>query len=66
MITIDELTKLRESNQPLIILDVRTDRSLETSDQQAAGAVRLPPEHVVAEASELKLPKDAWLIAYCA
>jgi NhaP-type Na+/H+ or K+/H+ antiporter len=66
MITLDELAKLWKSNQPVIILDVRTDRSLETSDQQAAGAVRLPPEHVVAEANELKLPKEAWLIAYCA
>ena len=50
----------------LCILDVRTDRSLETSDQQIKGAVRLPPDHVVERARELNLPQQAWLIAYCA
>jgi rhodanese-related sulfurtransferase len=50
----------------VLILDVRTDRSLETSDYQAKGAVRLPPEHVAVEAREFGLPKDVWLIAYCA
>src|ERR1700752_763931 len=66
LITIDELKRLWDSHQPVIILDVRTERSIETSDQQAAGAVRFPPEHVVAQANELKLPKESWLIAYCA
>jgi NhaP-type Na+/H+ or K+/H+ antiporter len=65
-ITLSELDKLREAGEPVLILDVRTDRSLETSELQAQGAIRLPPEHVVAEAKELRLPKEAWLIAYCA
>jgi hypothetical protein len=39
---------------------------METSESMAQGAVRMPPEHVVAQARELKLPKEAWLIAYCA
>ncbi len=65
-ITLDELRHLQESGDPVVVLDVRTERSLETSDLQAQGAVRLPPEHVVAQARELRLPMDAWLIAYCA
>jgi NhaP-type Na+/H+ or K+/H+ antiporter len=65
-ITLEELERLRRLNEPLILLDVRTERSLETSESMAQGAVRMPPEHVVAQARELKLPKDAWLIAYCA
>jgi sodium/hydrogen antiporter len=65
-ITLAELHRLQEAGEKVLILDVRTDRSLETSDHQAKGAVRLPPEHVAVEAREFGLPKDAWLIAYCA
>lgn len=65
-ITIDELDQLHKSGEQVILLDVRTDRSRDTSDSQAKGSVRMPPEHVVAQANKLKLPKEAWLIAYCA
>jgi NhaP-type Na+/H+ or K+/H+ antiporter len=65
-ITLEELERLRRLNEPVILLDVRTERSLETSESMAQGAVRMPPDHVVEQARELKLPKDAWLIAYCA
>jgi NhaP-type Na+/H+ or K+/H+ antiporter len=65
-ISIDELLRLQQSGEPVVILDVRTERSLETSDLQAKGAVRLPPDHVAERARELQLPKDTWLIAYCA
>jgi len=65
-ITFEELKKLQDAGEPVIILDVRTDRSLETSDHKAKNAVRINPDHAVLEARETKLPKDAWLIAYCA
>jgi len=65
-ITLGELERLQKSGEKVIILDVRTERSLETSESMAHGALRLPPEHVVEQARELGLPKDAWLIAYCA
>lgn len=65
-ISLDELRRLEQSGEPVIILDVRTERSLDTSDQQARGAIRLPPDNVAQRARELGLPKDAWLIAYCA
>jgi NhaP-type Na+/H+ or K+/H+ antiporter len=63
-ITMGELHSLQESGQPIIFLDVRTDRSLD--DFQAKGAFRIPPDNPVGRTSELGLPKDAWLIAYCA
>jgi len=50
----------------VVLLDVRTERSRETSDSQAEGSIRMPPENVVQQARELNLPKEAWLIAYCA
>jgi NhaP-type Na+/H+ or K+/H+ antiporter len=65
-ITLSELDRLRTSGEQVIVLDVRTDRSIETSETMAQGAFRMPPEHVVEQARELKLPKEAWLIAYCA
>jgi len=65
-VTFEELERLQRSGEQTILLDVRTERSRDTSDFQAQGSVRMPPDHVVAQANELKLPKEAWLIAYCA
>lgn len=65
-VTLAELDRLQKSGEKVIVLDVRTERSIETSDSMAQGAIRMPPEHVVEQARELKLPKEAWLIAYCA
>jgi hypothetical protein len=66
IITLAELDRLQKSGDQVILLDVRTERSIEESETMAQGAVRMPPEHVVDQARELKLPKEAWLITYCA
>jgi hypothetical protein len=65
-ITLEELDQLQKSGEQVILLDVRTERSRDTSDYQAEGSIRMPPENVVAEARQLGLAKEAWLIAYCA
>jgi len=65
-ISLEELDRLQKSGDKVILLDVRTDRSRDTSELQAEGSIRMPPENVVAQARELGLPKEAWLIAYCA
>jgi NhaP-type Na+/H+ or K+/H+ antiporter len=65
-VSIEELKRLWEANQPVTLLDVRTERSIEDSDTQVKGAVRLPPDHVAARARELALDPERWLIAYCA
>jgi NhaP-type Na+/H+ or K+/H+ antiporter len=65
-ITLEELDRLQKSGDRVILLDVRTERSRDTSDLQAEGSLRMAPENVVAQARELGLPKEAWLIAYCA
>ncbi|HKZ78436.1 MAG TPA: cation:proton antiporter [Pyrinomonadaceae bacterium] len=65
-ITLEELGRLQKSGEAVIILDVRTERSRETSQHQAQRAARLNPEHAVAAAKKLGLPKETWLIAYCA
>ena len=66
IITLDELDRLQKSGDKVILLDVRTERSMETSESMAQGAVRMPPERVVNQARKRQLPKEAWLIAYCA
>jgi sodium/hydrogen antiporter len=65
-ITLEEFDRLQKSGENVILLDVRTERSREPSEFQAKGSVRMVPEGVVAQAHKLKLPKEAWLIAYCA
>jgi hypothetical protein len=64
-ISIEELRALWQSNEPVIILDVRTERSLEDSDLQAQDALRMPPDHTAERARELGLKQEAWIIAYC-
>lgn len=65
-IEVAEMQRLQAAGEPVVVLDVRTLRSLESSDLRAVGAVRLDPERPVQEAERLKLPREAWLIAFCA
>ena len=65
-VTLEELERLQKSGEKVILLDVRTERSRDTSDFEAEGSIRMEPENVVIQARKLGLPKDAWLIAYCA
>jgi sodium/hydrogen antiporter len=66
MIAIDELRALQASGEPLVVADVRTERSARTSELMAAGAVRIDPERAVEEARARSLPRDATIALYCA
>jgi hypothetical protein len=48
------------------MLDVRTERAWNAADLKLAGAIRLDPEHPVESAAEQALPKNDWLVGYCA
>jgi NhaP-type Na+/H+ or K+/H+ antiporter len=65
-ISVADLQALREAGQPVVVLDARSQRSLEASDATAGGSIRLDPERPVHEAERLGLPKEAWLVAFCA
>src|SRR3954470_6576394 len=65
-ITLPELQRLRQSGQPVILADVRTDRSYLADDLQAEGAIRLPPDGAVRRAKELGLDHHATVVLYCA
>ena len=65
-LTIDEMRALVTAGAPLVIGDVRTERSYRDDDLQAAGAIRLPPDDAVRLAREMKLAQHATLVLYCA
>jgi sodium/hydrogen antiporter len=65
-ITLEQLQELWRAGQPVVILDVRSERSLEGSDTQAKHAIRMPPDHVADRAKELGLSPETWIVAYCA
>ncbi|MCU0490100.1 MAG: cation:proton antiporter [Chloroflexaceae bacterium] len=64
-ISIPEMERLRGTGETVIVLDVRTERSIGRSDMQAKGSIRFPPEDVVERATVMGLPLDAWLVTYC-
>lgn len=63
-ISLEELRALWQQGEPVILLDVRTERTYGQSDRRAQGALRLPPDHIAERAAELGLPRQAWLGAY--
>jgi sodium/hydrogen antiporter len=65
-ITLGEVLALQAAGAPLIVLDARTERTYAQGDKTAAGALRIDPEQPAAAATALKLPRDAWLVAFCA
>ncbi len=64
-VSIADLRRLWENGAEVVILDVRTERSYNREPLQAAGSVRMQPDHIVERAQELNLPRDAWIVAYC-
>jgi NhaP-type Na+/H+ or K+/H+ antiporter len=64
-ISIDELRSLWAEHQPVIVADVRTERSYREDNLMADGAIRLPPDDAVRLARERQLPKDAAIVLYC-
>jgi NhaP-type Na+/H+ or K+/H+ antiporter len=65
-ITLDEVRRLREAGEEVIILDARADRNRRNSETQAAGSIRVHPHEPVQDAKALQLSKRATLVVYCA
>ena len=65
-ITLEEMRRLREAAEPVILADVRTDRSYADDNLKAVGAIRLPPDDAVRRARELGLDHHATVVLYCA
>jgi rhodanese-related sulfurtransferase len=65
-ITLDQVHALEAKREQVILLDVRKEGAWQESDVKAAGAIRIPPDDAALRAAELALPRNAWLVAYCA
>ncbi len=64
-ITISEMLALQSTGEPVVLLDVRTERSYRESAKMAIGAIRFPPDDAVRLARERGLNRDATLVLYC-
>jgi rhodanese-related sulfurtransferase len=64
-ITIDEMRRLQESGEQVVIADVRTDRTWNQDQVMAQGAVRLPPDDAVRQARQLGLHHHGTVVLYC-
>jgi hypothetical protein len=64
-ITIQEFRDLHRSGEPLIVLDVRTERSYRDDPAIGVGAIRLPPDDAIRLARERRLDPQATLVLYC-
>jgi NhaP-type Na+/H+ or K+/H+ antiporter len=65
-ITIPEVQAMLSRGEDVLPVDSRADRSFRASELQARGAVRLPPEDPVRDATEMRLSRHATLVVYCA
>jgi NhaP-type Na+/H+ or K+/H+ antiporter len=65
-ITVSELRDLWAHNEPVVVVDSRTDRTYRNDQLRGRGAARLPPEDPVRTARELRLDQHATLVVYCA
>jgi NhaP-type Na+/H+ or K+/H+ antiporter len=64
-ITVEELRHLWQSGTPVVVLDVRTERTFGESGLLAKEAIRLHPDRAVDSARQLRLSPQAWLVAFC-
>ena len=65
-ISIEELRALQSSGAPLLIVDARAETSFNSSAFQAQGALRIPADQIVRRITELNVPRETWIITFCA
>lgn len=63
--TLEQLHLHESRGEPVVLIDVRTERSYRASETMAAGALRVPPEQAVAALKRNGVPTNAWVVAYC-
>lgn len=62
-ITVEQLKEKIAKNEPVTIIDARSDGSYNESDKQIKGAIRLTVDDIQAHIKEL--PRDREIVAYC-
>jgi NhaP-type Na+/H+ or K+/H+ antiporter len=64
--TIAQMRAIQQSGEPNLVLDVRAEHSLASTELRALGALRVPPDRPVERLKELDVPRETWLFAFCA
>jgi sodium/hydrogen antiporter len=65
-ISMEKFRALQSSGAPTLIVDVRADTSFNASPSQAQGAIRIPVDQIVRRITELNVPRQTWIILFCA
>jgi hypothetical protein len=65
-ISIAEVRALETRPGQVVIIDARTERTYDDSDESIPGSLRVSPEHSVRTATQLGIPKGAVLAVLCA
>lgn len=65
-LTLDELRAIEARGEPLVVVDVRTERAYGADPRRAEGALRVSPDEAVRAAERLRLPRDATIALFCA
>jgi rhodanese-related sulfurtransferase len=63
LLTTEEMRRIRESGEPVVVLDVRGTAAHGKARRRVEGDVRMHPSDVEERADELD--SDAWILAYC-
>jgi NhaP-type Na+/H+ or K+/H+ antiporter len=65
-ISMEELRALRSAGALVLIVDVRADTSFNSSEFQAQGTLRIPPDQAVRRIADLNVPRETWIVLFCA
>ena len=63
LISVDELKAKLEKNEPVTIIDSRSEGSYEGAATKIKGAIRIPSDQVVSRLKEI--PADTEVVIYC-
>jgi rhodanese-related sulfurtransferase len=61
-----ELRRLNEAGRSPVLVDARSHRSFDDSNELVEQAIRLDPERAVEDAKSIGLPRDVPLAVFCA
>jgi NhaP-type Na+/H+ or K+/H+ antiporter len=65
-ISVEDLRRLQSAGAPVLVVDARADTSFGSSAFQAQGALRIAPDQVARRLAELNVPRDSWIVVFCA
>jgi NhaP-type Na+/H+ or K+/H+ antiporter len=65
-ISVEELRALQSAGAPVLIVDARSEPSFNSSRFQAQGALRILPGEAPRRIGELGVPRQSWIVVFCA